>query len=122
MKKFWKSFLLGLGASFALIFATSCEKQKNAADGYYFEKETFVRTELTVHVVLVQSQAEMEKLLASKNKTLAPGREVVAFSVLYTNTPECTIYMMDPKVVYQPEFVGHEFVHCVYGDWHKVQP
>jgi hypothetical protein len=27
--------------------------------------------------------------------------------------------MVDPKVEYQPEFVGHEMLHCFYGQWHK---
>jgi hypothetical protein len=34
---------------------------------------------------------------------------------------ECNVYIMDPKVNYQPEWYGHELVHCMYGDWHRTQ-
>jgi len=123
MKDFLSKLLAVLMAIGLVTFVVSCQKQKNTGcDGYYFEKETFTRTDLGVHIVLVQSQKEMENLLAEHHRTIADGRQVAAFSVLKVNEPECTIYMIDPKISYQPEFIGHELVHCVYGDWHKIQP
>jgi hypothetical protein len=123
MKDFLSKLLAVLMAIGLVTFVVSCQKQKNTGcDGYYFEKETFTRTDLGVHVVLVQSQKEMETLLEEHHRTIADGRQVAAFSVLKVNEPECTIYMIDPKISYQPEFIGHELVHCVYGDWHKIQP
>lgn len=102
----------------------SCGKaQKNiGADDYYFEQETFTRLENHVTVVLVKDQAEMAKLLAEQGRSVVSGREVAAFSVLSMMDSSCTIYMIDPKISYQPEFIGHEFVHCLYGEWHKIQP
>ena len=44
---------------------------------------------------------------------------VAAFSVLNKENTDCDIYMLDPKVSYEPEFYGHELVHCVYGVWHQ---
>lgn len=95
---------------------------KVAADGYYFEKETFVRTDVQVKVVFVKDQAEMSKLLVEHGRSAANGNVVAAFSTLSLTENACTIYMLDPRVSYQPEFIGHEFTHCVFGNWHTVQP
>ena len=119
MKKILLSLLL-----LPLFFVTSCDntpKNKRGADGYYFEKETFTRTEFPVEVILVQSEKEMIQLF--KQRTNVAGeispKDVAAFAVIRLNDTKCTIYMLDPKVNYQPEFIGHEFVHCIYGVWHR---
>jgi len=118
----FKKFTIGIITIFTLFFIVSCGQKKLAADGYYFEKETFTRNDIQVSIVLVKNQEEMTKLLAEHNRTAASGKEVAAFSVLEINEPKCTIYMIDPKISYQPEFIGHELVHCMYGDWHQSQP
>ena len=109
---------------FLCLLLVSCGKQPSnvGKDGYYFEKETLTRTELTMHIVLVKNQAEMSQLLKEHGRQVASGYEVAAFSTYSQVEPRCTIYMIDPKLNYQPEFIGHEFVHCVYGNWHTVQP
>jgi hypothetical protein len=102
----------------------SCGKSPSSVggDGYYFEKETLTRTDLALHVVLVKDQAEMTQLLKEHGRQPVAGNEVAAFSTYSPVEPRCTIYMIDPKLSYQPEFIGHELVHCVYGNWHTVQP
>jgi hypothetical protein len=111
--------------SFFLLFIAGCEKtpsNKKGADGYYFEKETFVRTEFPVEIVLVQSQAEMRKEIEKRKKNVegkVNSKDVAAFAIIRMNDPKCTIYMIDPKVKYEPEFIGHELVHCIYGVWHR---
>lgn len=105
------------------LLVTACEpkKQNVGKDGYYFETETMVRTEFTTTVVLVQSKSEMEKLVRAKTNHPEP-KQVAAFASYGVTAPVCTIYMLDPRVTsYEPEFIGHEFVHCVFGEWHKVQ-
>lgn len=116
MKKLIVSGLLVL-----LLLIPGCENRQKSADGYSFEEETFTRTELQVKVVLVQNQAEMERLLQQVGGKVAGGREVAAFATLGKDAPTCTIYMIDPNVDYQPEWIGHEFTHCVFGEWHDVQ-
>lgn len=101
----------------------SCDQgPKKSADNYRFEKETFTRTDINVKIVFVKDQTEMTALLKSKGRTTAAGNEVAAFSTLSLTEPRCTIYMLDPKNKYEPEFIGHELVHCIYGDWHPTQP
>jgi hypothetical protein len=99
-----------------------CEPKKNTgADNYYFEQATFVSTDLKVKVVLVQSEQEMIELAKQRGAKVIAGRELVAFAAIAPGT--CTLYMLDPQfTTYQPEWIGHEFTHCVFGEWHKVQP
>jgi hypothetical protein len=121
-----KFFLFLVALMFVMIIGlASCGKtstgHNTGADGYYFEKETFTRTEFPVEIVLVQSAAEMSKLISTQKRvqgTIEP-KNVAAFSTIRLNDPKCKIYMIDPKVHYEPEFIGHELVHCIYGIWHR---
>ena len=103
------------------LLASACEPKKVGKDGYRFEKETMVRTEFTTTVVLVASKSEMARLAREKTKHPDPSK-VAAFASYGVTAPVCTIYILDPRTApYEPEFIGHEFVHCVFGDWHKIQ-
>lgn len=115
-----------VGVAFAmtvLVTLVACDnpsKQKGR-DGYYFEKETFTRTEFPVQVILVKDAAAITAEIKKRNNiqgTVDP-KNVAAFSVIRSNDTKCTIYMIDPKNKYEPEFIGHEFVHCIYGVWHS---
>ena len=91
-------------------------------DGYYFEKSSFTRTEFPVHVVLLKDSNEMAAEITKRmNKVhgTVQAKDVAAFSVIRNDDPTCTIYMVDPKNKYEPEYIGHEFVHCIYGVWHS---
>jgi hypothetical protein len=104
----------------ALVACDNTYKQKGK-DGYYFEKETFTRTNFPVEVILVKDAAAITAAIKERNNvhgTVEP-KNVAAFSVIRSNDPKCTIYMIDPKNKYEPEFIGHEFVHCIYGVWHS---
>lgn len=110
----------------SLLLLLGCEQTQHGnvgADGYYFEKETFTRTSLQINVILYKSDTELKAAYMQKYNNLPPNREVVAFSTLNTGgTETCTISMVDPKTHYVPEFIGHEVTHCIYGEWHKIQP
>lgn len=103
-----------------LVACDNPSKQKGK-DGYYFEKESFTRTEFPVEVVLLKDEAAIIAAIKERNNvhgTIDP-KNVAAFSVVRMNDPKCTIYMIDPKNKYEPEYIGHEFVHCIYGVWHS---
>ncbi len=103
---------------------SGCDKaphQGKAADGYVFGDPSFERSKLEVEVVLLQSTAALERahkeaLATRRGARVAAGRELAAFSIL--SEAGCTIYAIDPKVSYKPEFLGHELAHCIYGEWH----
>ena len=107
-------------ALFVLVACDNTSKQKGA-DGYYFEKDTFTRTEFPVEVILVKDAAAITAEIKKRNNiqgTVEP-KNVAAFSIVRLNEPKSTIYMIDPKNKYEHEFIGHEFVHCIYGVWHS---
>ena len=115
-----------VGVAFAvtlLVTLVACDntyKQKGK-DGYYFEKETFTRTEFPVQVILVKDAAAITAAIKERNNIhgTIDAKNVAAFSIIRKNDTKCTIYMIDPKNKYEPEFIGHEFVHCIYGVWHS---
>lgn len=101
----------------ALLMA--CDTKPVGKDGYSFGQETFTRTEFPIEVVLLKSERELSAAFAARNIRGVPPESVAAFAVIRRNDPRCTIYMVDPKINYQPEWVGHELIHCIYGEWHK---
>jgi hypothetical protein len=106
---------------------SGCEPKKSGnmgRDGYRFETAQYVSTDLDTNVILVKSQQEMLTLYTEKTgKQMPPNAKLHAFATLYPTHPEvCTLYMLDPRTTtYEPEFIGHEFAHCVFGQWHPTQ-
>jgi hypothetical protein len=98
---------------------TSCDTApKIGADGYKFGEKQYTQNELGVKVITYSTRADFNKELKRRDLLTKDG-EIMAFSVLFTEAPNlCVIHMVDPAVEYKPEFVGHEFLHCVYGQWH----
>ena len=102
----------------ALIFVAlllgSCERTPNkGADGYVFGQKQFHRNTVQVNVV-TYTQPEFNKQLVK----LKLPETTVAFTELTYPYDTCTMHIVDPSISYVPEFVGHEFLHCVYGQWH----
>ena len=100
---------------FALMLGSCDSSPKKGADGYRFGQKQYERDDVQVKIVTYKSQAEFNKIL---NQSKLP-KTTAAFSVLSPTFNTCTIHMIDPSVSYEPEFVGHEFLHCAYGQWHK---
>ena len=100
----------------SLLFLASCDQgPRTGPDGYKFGTKQYEQNPVIVSVVTYKSQKDLYNVAKSKG---ADYPEIVAFSVLTTERDKCTVHMMDPSVSYQPEYVGHEFLHCVYGQWH----
>lgn len=121
MKEFFKNIIipsiLGALIGVSLSSLTSCNKAPQvAADGYSFGKKEYTKDSVQIEIKTYKTQAEMQKALIEKN--VKNPDQIAAFSVLRPPYDKCTIHMIDPAVDYEPEFVGHEFLHCVYGQWH----
>ena len=100
----------------SLLFLASCNQPNVGADQYQFGNKQYENTAVAVSIVTYDSKAD---LLREARKYGVNNPDLVAFSLLSpTRKDVCEIHMMDPNVRYQPEFVGHEFLHCVYGQWH----
>ena len=116
MKKLFLTFAVIFGIVFLSL--NSCEQQpRQGADGYTFGEKQYEKNSVQISVVVLKSDDEMVAQL--KRRGVSDPESVVAFSVLYApNFDKCTIYMIDPAIRYEPEYVGHEFLHCYYGQWH----
>lgn len=103
-------------ALLTLVVACDSPVGKVGADGYRFGKPSFERSQIDMRVVTYKTRREF--MIAAK-KHGVKSDTVVAFSEL--KPPEfnvCIVHIMDPRVDYQPEFMGHELAHCLYGQWH----
>lgn len=105
-------------AAVFLLFLASCgPTPQQGADGYTFGQRQYEKTTVQVNIVTYKSQRDLQKALGTRAGVDASN--VVAFSELRPPFDVCTIHMVDPSISYKPEFVGHEFLHCTYGQWHK---
>jgi|FreactTroBogLake_1042271.scaffolds.fasta_scaffold01385_7 hypothetical protein len=113
-------------AVLALAACTPNSSSQVGADGYTFKQKQYEKHEVTIKIVTYKSPSELNRVVAgylNKSTTASDHKvnstNVVAFSLLQPPSYDtCTIHMMDPSVTYQPEFVGHEFIHCIYGQFH----
>lgn len=90
-------------------------KQQAAPDGYAFASAEYVQTEIALRVVLVPTQAELRRIAP---RTVENPENLMAFGRISSDHKTCTVYMVDARTHYQPQWMGHEFAHCVYGRWH----
>ena len=104
----------------ALATLAGCEPApRQGSDGYTFGDKQYTQNNVQVEIVTYASRADLEREIKRRG-IKADGNQIIAFTSLYPKDPtRCTIHMVDPAVEYVPEFVGHEFLHCVYGQWHS---
>lgn len=107
----------------ALILALTlagCDARDNApgTDGYRFGKAEFVRTSPVVEIVVHPGAADLQR--AAKAAGVTEVHSAAAWSTLNPTDPArpCRIHIVDPAVKYEPEWIGHELMHCAYGRWH----
>lgn len=99
-----------------IVALASCDTgPRSGSDGYKFESKEFERNEIELEVVVIPNQAEFNRL----KRIHAPDVEgLQAFGSFSLSTNQCTIYIKDPSWTYEPEWIGHEIAHCIWGRWH----
>jgi hypothetical protein len=108
-----KKIIIATLFAFAL---TSCDPASNTgADGYKFGTPQYEKQQVQIDIVTYNSQKD---LVAAAKARGVDNPDIVAFSIIKPPFDACTVHMVKPTVSYDPEFVGHEFLHCVYGQWH----
>lgn len=91
---------------------------QTGADGYEYGNATMARDVVTVTVIAYPSQAALRS--AARNQGVkAEGGALMAWATINDAAPRCTIHIVEPAAVYRPEWIGHEFTHCIRGEWHK---
>jgi hypothetical protein len=98
------------------LLLASCEPaSKRGADGYSFGQPQYEKQQVQINVVTYKSNADLRAAAKARGVDIP---EIAAFSELRPPFDTCTVHMVDPRVSYEPEFIGHEFAHCIYGQWH----
>jgi hypothetical protein len=102
----------------AAVSLTSCDQPVNrvAADGYKFGQSSFVRNHVKVKFVTYKTRTEF--ISAARKRDIENPGIVAAFTELQPPFDTCTIHIVDPQISYEPEWLGHELAHCLYGQWH----
>lgn len=133
MKKFLTVFVMAL----ALVFPSSLSKAQGEVksvypilnervvnepkitdlgpDGYLFLAKMQEQTDVKVKVVVYPDRASLRE---EAGKRGLDRFNTLAFANSYETPGTCTMHIVDPFYAYEPEIVGHEFLHCVYGQWH----
>ena len=84
-------------------------------DGYAFRQKEFEHLEQNIKVVLFSNE---ESLRQTADKVFGPnGKKIKAFAV-WGKDNQCVLYIKDPDWQYEPEIIGHELAHCIWGKFH----
>ncbi len=87
-------------------------------DGYIFRKKEFTQDTVVVTLVTHRTQYQFDQA-ANRERIIVPRKEkLAAFALISPDNKKCTIHAIDPNTRYEPEYLGHELVHCFYGRWH----
>lgn len=99
-----------------IVLPTPQTEYRVGADGYVFLIKHYTNTKPKINII-VYPHREALRVAARKQKL---GENTLAFVMRDTqdNKKTCNIHIVDPFYSYEPEIVGHEFLHCVYGQWH----
>lgn len=93
------------------------ESPSKGADGYKFLHKEFEQTNINIEFVIYPSYRDLQQ--AAKTRGVKKYNQTRAFSILHSpDYRTCTVHIIDPEKHYDPEFIGHEITHCIYGRWH----
>ena len=127
MKKWINGFLTGLCCAATSVYAIDYYRMRLSADGYYWEKAEYPKKDLVlIDLQVAENEIEWDRMVRKKLPLYDPD-SLGAFATIRTpDSPgpkgdECTVWIKDPEWIYEPEFIGHELLHCFYGNWHKRQ-
>lgn len=110
-----------IGLVLATLFVLgSCDQgPKKGVDGYKFHQKEYSQDVVAVNVVLYKTKAELHAAAAKYLSDGTDPKTYNAFTILFPDKKnQCVIHMMDPAVEYNPQHVGHEMLHCFYGQFH----
>ena len=116
MKKI--GFILAFAVSLsAIVVSCNSIQPRRGADGYQYTTPEYEQSQMNVNIQTYKSQHDFDNMVKIMNIKVADSERVAAFSILRGST--CTIHIVHPSVKYEPEFYGHELMHCYSGQFHK---
>lgn len=88
-----------------------------ASDGHRFLVKEYQTLTPNVEFILMSNQSQYEEIL--KENFGHNWDKVSAFTKWNPKSLTCKIYIKDPSWRYEPELIGHEVAHCIWGRFHK---
>ena len=92
-------------------------KYRYGADNHKFLVKEYENLNPEVHFILLKN--EMEYNSVAKRELGVAWDSVSAFTLWIPETGKCTIFIRDPEWRWEPELIGHEVAHCIWGRYHK---
>ena len=90
---------------------------KYGKDDFRFLQKEIENLTPKVEFVLMKNQQEYDSV--RKEHIGVEWRNVSAFTLWNESKGTCKIYIKDPEWKYEPELIGHEVAHCIWGRFHK---
>lgn len=96
---------------------TGTGKYKYGSDNHKFLVKEYENLNPEIHFVLLKDEAEYN---SARKRTLGTRWDSVsAFTLWIPETGKCTVFIKDPEWEWEPELIGHEVAHCIWGRFHK---
>ena len=92
-------------------------KYRYGTDDFKFLVKEYENLSPKINFVLLKNQTEYNS--ARKKALGVKWDSVSAFTLWIPSTGECTVYIKDPEWQWEPELIGHEVAHCIWGRYHK---
>jgi len=96
-----------------LLLAAGAMLLVGASDGHRWENQPQKHRRVVVTLVTYDSRAELRAAARKRGHTKG---HIQGFARWRGN--KCEIHIIDPKVCYVPQVIGHELLHCTHGAWH----
>ena len=90
---------------------------KPGTDNYRFLEKEYENLAPGVEFVLIKNSEQQREVF---KKVFGKGwKRVAGFTYWNQGKKTCRIFIPDPAWRYQPEIIGHEVAHCIWGRFHR---
>lgn len=114
-------FFLGgvsLGTLISDVKSIDEERQLIGQDLYHFGTPQYIKDHSYIKIVTYPTFAHLA--LSARIHGFEQWQSIRAFAVQDPSiVGPCTLHVVDPLVSYHPDYIGHEALHCFYGNWHR---
>lgn len=100
-----------------MLLPLGANAQKYGTDNFRFLEKEYENLTPGVEFVLMKDDREYD---AMRRKHLGVQWDTIsAFTYWNQEKGTCKIYIKDPAWKYEPELIGHEVAHCIWGRFHN---
>jgi len=88
-----------------------------AKDGHRFLQKEYENLTPGVEFILMKDEDQQKEVL--RDVFGRQWKKIAGFTYWNEEKGTCRIYVKDPAWIYEPEYIGHEVAHCIWGRFHK---